>query len=113
MWSASCGTRLHTISLWHLAGASRIGDQNCCRRQRWDTACSTCQPLLIAVAVTLLLIRGIKESASFNTIIVIIKVLVVVLFIIAGIGYVAPDNILHQTCPADRPGCSPFMPLRV
>ena len=38
--------------------------------------------LLIAIAVTLLLIRGIKESASFNSIIVIVKVLVVVLFIV-------------------------------
>src|SRR3982750_4265243 len=65
---------------------------------------------LIAVAVTMLLIRGIKESASFNSIIVMVKVLVVVLFIVAGIGYVAPDNILHQTCPTDNPGCSPFVP---
>src|SRR6187402_1965603 len=66
--------------------------------------------VIIAVAVTLLLIRGIKESASFNSIIVMIKVLVVVLFIIAGVGYVAPDNILHQTCPATLPNCSPFFP---
>ncbi|MCC6329630.1 MAG: amino acid permease [Acidobacteria bacterium] len=66
---------------------------------------------LIAVAVTLLLIRGIKESASFNSIIVIIKVIVVVLFIVAGIGYVSPDNLLTPPCPADNPGCSPFMPF--
>jgi len=66
--------------------------------------------VLIAAAVTLLLIRGIKESASFNTFIVIIKVIVVLLFIIAGIGFVAPDNIVNQTCPADHPGCSPFFP---
>jgi len=66
--------------------------------------------VLIAVAVTLLLIRGIKESASFNSIIVLVKVLVVVLFIIAGIGYVAPDNILHQGCPTDLPNCNQFMP---
>ena len=66
--------------------------------------------VLIAVAVTLLLIRGIKESASFNSIIVLVKVLVVVLFIIAGIGYVAPDNILRQGCPADIPNCNQFMP---
>src|SRR6185503_20103200 len=65
---------------------------------------------LIAVAVTMLLIRGIKESASFNSVIVLVKVLVVVLFIIAGIGYVAPDNILRQGCPADLPGCNQFMP---
>ncbi|CAN5352234.1 amino acid permease [soil metagenome] len=66
--------------------------------------------VLIAVAVTLLLIRGIKESASFNSIIVLVKVLVVVLFIIAGIGYVSPDNILRQGCPADLPNCNQFMP---
>jgi APA family basic amino acid/polyamine antiporter len=65
---------------------------------------------LIAIAVTLLLIRGIKESASFNTVIVIIKVLVVVLFIIAGIGFVNQTNIFGPDCPATRPGCSPFMP---
>src|SRR5829696_4499236 len=65
---------------------------------------------LIAVAVTLLLIRGIKESASFNSIIVIIKVLVVVLFIIAGIGYVNTDNI-GLGCTVGAPGCAEFMPF--
>lgn len=64
---------------------------------------------LIAVAVTMLLIRGIKESASFNSIIVIIKVLVVVLFIVAGIGYVNPDNI-GIGCTVGAPGCAEFMP---
>jgi len=64
---------------------------------------------LIAVAVTFLLIRGIKESASFNSVIVIIKVLVVVLFIVAGIGYVNPNNI-GLTCTAGSPGCLEFMP---
>ncbi len=66
--------------------------------------------LLIAVGVTLLLIRGIKESASFNSVIVLIKVLVVVLFIIAGIGYVNQGNIFNPPCPADLPNCSPFVP---
>ena len=65
--------------------------------------------LLIAVAVTLLLIRGIKESASFNSIIVIVKVLVVVLFIVAGIGYVNKGNI-GIGCVAGSPGCAEFMP---
>ena len=51
---------------------------------------------LIAVAVTLLLIRGIKESASFNSIIVMVKVLVVVLFIVAGIGYVNTRQYRHR-----------------
>lgn len=65
---------------------------------------------LIAVAVTLLLIRGIKESASFNSIIVIVKVLVVVLFIVAAVGYVNPHN-LGIGCGAGDPGCATFMPF--
>jgi basic amino acid/polyamine antiporter, APA family len=66
--------------------------------------------LLISIAVTLLLIKGIKESASFNSIIVLVKVLVVVLFIIAGIGYVNPNN-LGMGCAAGSPGCATFMPF--
>ncbi len=65
---------------------------------------------LIAVAITLLLIKGIKESARFNSIIVIVKVLVVVLFIIAGIGYVNGDN-LGIGCTAGSEGCASFMPF--
>jgi basic amino acid/polyamine antiporter, APA family len=66
--------------------------------------------LLISIAVTLLLIKGIKESASFNSIIVLVKVLVVVLFIIAGIGYVNTNN-LGIGCAAGSPGCAEFMPF--
>lgn len=64
---------------------------------------------LISIAVTLLLIRGIKESASFNSIIVIVKVVVVVLFIVAGIGYVNPNNI-GVGCSGGGP-CAQFMPF--
>ncbi len=64
---------------------------------------------LIAIAVTLLLIRGIKESASFNSVIVMVKVLVVVLFIIAGVGYVNTSNI-GIGCTVGSPGCAEFMP---
>ncbi len=65
---------------------------------------------LISVAVTFLLIKGIKESASFNSLIVVVKIVVVVLFIIAGIGYVNPDNI-GIGCAAGSPGCATFMPF--
>ncbi len=43
-------------------------------------------------AVTGLLILGVKESASFNNVIVFIKVTVIVLFIAVGFAYVNPDN---------------------
>ncbi|MGD9561827.1 MAG: amino acid permease [Pyrinomonadaceae bacterium] len=74
------------------------------------TAIFNLPAFLISVAVTLLLIRGIKESASFNSLIVIIKVLVVVLFIVAGIGYVNMGN-LGIGCSSQMPGCAEFAPF--
>lgn len=74
------------------------------------TAIFNLPAFLIAVAVTFLLIRGIKESASFNSIIVLVKVLVVVLFIVAGIGYVNMNNI-GIACSSQIPGCADFMPF--
>jgi APA family basic amino acid/polyamine antiporter len=74
-----------------------------------ETAIFNLPGALIAIAVTLLLIRGIKESASFNSVIVLIKVLVVVLFIVAGIGYVNTANI-GIGCAAGSAGCATFMP---
>jgi basic amino acid/polyamine antiporter, APA family len=47
---------------------------------------------VIALLVTTLLVVGIKESASANATIVIIKVAVVLLFIAFGASYVNPDN---------------------
>src|SRR5213079_2919234 len=75
-----------------------------------ETAMFNVPGFLIAIAVTLLLIRGIKESASFNSVIVMVKVLVVVLFIIAGIGYVNKSNI-GLGCTVGAPGCAEFMPF--
>ncbi|MGI8641098.1 MAG: amino acid permease [Pyrinomonadaceae bacterium] len=74
------------------------------------TAIFNLPAFLISIAVTALLIKGIKESASFNSIIVVIKILVVVLFIVAGIGYVSPSN-LGLGCTPGSPGCAEFMPF--
>ncbi len=46
---------------------------------------------IIAVMTTLLVI-GIRESANFNNVIVIIKVVVILLFIIFGASYIVTDN---------------------
>ena len=48
--------------------------------------------MLIAVAVTVLIVIGIKESATVNTAIVIIKVAVVLIVIGAGAFFVMPAN---------------------
>ncbi|MCO6465740.1 MAG: amino acid permease [Bradyrhizobiaceae bacterium] len=48
--------------------------------------------VLVIGIITVLLVRGIKESASFNNIIVFVKLVVILLFIIFGFQYVNPEN---------------------
>jgi APA family basic amino acid/polyamine antiporter len=47
----------------------------------------------IVLLVTALLIIGIKESANTNTVLVVIKSIVLVIFVVAGISYVNRDNL--------------------
>ncbi len=42
--------------------------------------------------MTWMLYRGVQESAKFNNIVVVVKVLVLVLFLLAGWGYTKPEN---------------------
>ena len=48
---------------------------------------------LIVLGVTLLCVRGIKESATANAVLVAIKLLVLVVFVIAGASYVTRANL--------------------
>jgi APA family basic amino acid/polyamine antiporter len=48
--------------------------------------------MFIVAAISILLVVGIRESASFNNIMVIVKVAVILLFIIIGIAFVKIDN---------------------
>jgi APA family basic amino acid/polyamine antiporter len=57
-----------------------------------DTALFNLPAVFIIAAVTTLLVVGIKESASVNNVIVIIKLAVVVLFIILATPHIDPDN---------------------
>jgi len=62
-------------------------------------------PAMIIVAfVTILLIIGISESATFNNIIVVIKLTVVALFIIFGLAYINRENWEPFVPPAAGPG---------
>ncbi|MFI5230170.1 MAG: amino acid permease, partial [Gemmatimonadales bacterium] len=47
---------------------------------------------LVVLAVSAILIVGIRESASFNTVIVVIKVFVLVLFVAFGVKYIDTGN---------------------
>lgn len=55
--------------------------------------------ILIIFLIASLLIKGVRESARLNNVMVLIKVAVVLLFLIVGVGYVKPAN------------WSPFMPF--
>jgi basic amino acid/polyamine antiporter, APA family len=57
--------------------------------------------VLVVLAVTALLVRGVKESARFNTVIVFLKVTVVLLFIAFAAGYVHTEN-WHPFVPANE-----------
>jgi APA family basic amino acid/polyamine antiporter len=48
--------------------------------------------MFIILAVTVILVRGVKESARFNTVIVFVKVVVVLLFIAFAARFVQPAN---------------------
>ena len=51
---------------------------------------------LIALIITAILVRGIQESASFNAVIVFIKVAVVLFIIGLGIHYINFSNWGHD-----------------
>jgi APA family basic amino acid/polyamine antiporter len=72
-----------------------------------QTAVFNLPAFLISLAIMLLLIKGIQESANFNSVIVLIKIGVVLLFIIAGIGFVNMSN-LGIGCAAGTAGCAQF-----
>ncbi len=48
--------------------------------------------VFIVFCVTILLYRGIKESASFNNVVVIVKLTVIIMFILLGWQYINQDN---------------------
>ena len=74
-----------------------------------ETALFNLPAFIISIAVTALLVRGIRESANFNSVVVMVKIAVVLLFIIAGIGYVN-THYLGIGCQAGVGDCLAFIP---
>ena len=59
--------------------------------------------LLIIVALSLLLIKGTQESATFNAFIVVLKVAIVLVFIGVGYQFINPANHHPYLIPATQP----------
>lgn len=64
--------------------------------------------VFIIVLMSLVLIRGTKESAFVNGLIVAIKVVIVFIFIFLGWKYINADNYSPYFIPADKPGHESF-----
>ncbi|MBX3276615.1 MAG: amino acid permease [Acidobacteria bacterium] len=58
--------------------------------------------MLIIAIVTGLLVVGVQESANVNNIIVVVKVAIVLIFIVAGIGYVTTANWVTGANPEGK-----------
>jgi APA family basic amino acid/polyamine antiporter len=60
--------------------------------------------LIIVLVLTLILIKGVQESATVNGIIVVIKLTIVVVFIAVGWHFISPANLHPFTIPPNTPG---------
>ena len=60
--------------------------------------------MVIVGVITVLLVLGIKESATFNNVIVAIKLTVILAFIAVGVAYINSDNWHPFVPPRIGPG---------
>ncbi|HEY6504458.1 MAG TPA: amino acid permease [Chitinophagaceae bacterium] len=74
----------------------------------WDGGIINLPAVFIIVLMSLLLIKGTKESAFVNAIIVGLKVTVVLVFIILGWQYINTSNYDPYLIPASEPGHESF-----
>lgn len=64
--------------------------------------------LLILGLITAVLVKGSKESAAFNAIIVMVKVAIVLVFVAIGWKFINPANHTPYIIPANEPGYEGF-----
>jgi len=74
----------------------------------WDGGIINLPAVFIVVLMSLLLIKGTKESATVNAIIVGLKVAVVVIFIVLGWQYINSANYVPYLIPENTPGHEGF-----
>jgi APA family basic amino acid/polyamine antiporter len=85
-WSGYFTYILHTLHVWDIPQAWQ--------HSHWDPTpgIANLPAAAIILIITALLVKGTRESATFNAIIVSIKVVIVLFFIAIGVGHVDPAN---------------------
>lgn len=74
----------------------------------WDGGIINLPAVFIVVLMSLLLIKGTRESAKVNAVIVGIKVIVVLIFIVLGWSYINSSNYTPYLIPDNVPGHEGF-----
>ena len=74
----------------------------------WDGGIINLPAVIIIVLMSLLLVKGTKESATVNGVIVIVKISIVLIFIILGWQYINMENLDPYIIPANTPGHEGF-----
>ena len=74
----------------------------------WDGGIINLPAVFIVVLMSLLLMRGTKESATVNGVIVLLKVAVVIIFIVLGWGFINADNYDPYIPPNEGSGLYGF-----
>jgi basic amino acid/polyamine antiporter, APA family len=93
-WSGYAVSILHDIGIHVPATLSQAPFAYDIKTHEWIAtgAIINFPAVFIIALISMLLIVGIKESAKFNNIIVIIKIIVILLFIGFGLSYIVPEN---------------------
>lgn len=74
----------------------------------WDGGIINLPAVFIIVLMSALLMKGTRESAFVNSLIVVLKVSVVIVFIVLGWKYINMDNLDPYLIPATTPGHEGF-----
>ncbi len=104
-WSGYFTYILHTLNIWDVPQAW----QHC----RWDPTpgIANLPAAAIILIITALLVKGTRESGTFNAAIVAFKVAVVLFFIAIGVGHVNPAN--YHLPPGPSTGAGGFLPFGI
>ena len=102
-WSAYFTTILQ--NLFHVAIPQAL------QHSHWDPTPGIINlpATFIVLLITVLLVRGTQESSVVNSLIVLLKLLVIVLFIAVGVGHIVPAN--YHLPPGPSTGAGGFLPF--
>jgi APA family basic amino acid/polyamine antiporter len=102
-WSGYFTYILHTLHIWEIPQTWQ--------HSHWDPTpgIANVPAAAIILLMTALLVKGTRESGTFNAIIVTIKVAIVLFFIAIGVGHIDPAN--YHLPPGPATGAGGYFPF--